>query len=103
MKTPYSVIMTLLAGFALGAQTASPPEFSPNAGVGWISLRGQFRPPRRGPGPVVNDPAHPNVNGNDLPATGRQPTFPDADLNNPILHSWATEQLRKDTEPIASR
>ncbi len=102
MKTPYSVIMTLLAGFALGAQTASPPEFSPNAGVGWISLRGQFRPPRSGPGPVVNDPAHPNVNGNDLRATGRQPTFPVADLNNPILQPWAKEQLRKHNERILS-
>ena len=81
---------------------AGPPVFSPNAGVGWIVLRGQFRPPPSGPGPVVNDPAHPNVNGNDLRATGRQPTFPVADVNNPILQPWAKEQLRKHNERILS-
>jgi len=86
----------------LGAGTAAPPDFSPNDSVGWIALRGQFIAPPSGPGPVRNDPAHPLINGDDFRATGKQPTFPVADLGNPILQSWAREQLRKHNERILS-
>ena len=80
----------------------SPPDFSPNAATAWISLRGQFRAPPSGPGPVMQDPAHPYVNGNDLRATGRQPTFPVADLSNPILQDWARDRLRQRNERVLS-
>jgi hypothetical protein len=87
---------------ALGAQSASSPDFSPNDGVGWIAFRAQFLPPLSGPGPVTNDRAHPPVSGDDFRATGRQPTFPVADLDNPILQPWAKEELRKRNEWILS-
>ncbi len=50
----------------------------------------------------MNDPEHPLVNGNDFRATGRQPTFPVADLNNPVLKPWAREELRKHNQRILS-
>ena len=92
-----------LIALALTAQAnAAVPDFSPNAATAWISLRGQFRPPPSGPGPVMEDPEHPYVNGNDLRATGRQPTFPVGDLSNPILQDWARDKVRQHNDRVLS-
>jgi hypothetical protein len=94
----------LCAGVALwpvvGAAMAAPPDFSPNGSVSWISIRGGFKPPPSGPGPIADDPAHPTVTNDDYRTTGKQPTFPVADLSNPILQPWAREQMRKRNEGI---
>jgi len=52
-------------------------------------------PPPSGAGPVGQDPAHPFVSNEEFRDTGRQATFPVADLNNPILQPWVKEELRK--------
>jgi hypothetical protein len=92
-----------IIALALSAQAfAATPDFSPNPATAWISLRGLFRPPPSGPGPVMEDPEHPYVNGNDLRATGRQPTFPVADLSNPILQDWARDKVRQHNERVLS-
>ncbi len=83
---------------ALGA--ASPPNFSPNASVGWVVILGGLKPPLSGAGPVADDPAHPTINNNEYRVTGKQPTFPVADLSNPILQPWVREALRKHNEQI---
>jgi len=82
----------------LGAQ--SPPNFSPNAGVGWVSQPGGLKPPASGAGPVRDDPAHPTISNNEFRLSGKQPTFPVADLSNPILQPWVREALRKRNELV---
>jgi len=88
-------------GAHAAAQSVSPPDFSPSSIVGWVGIGSpEFQPPSSGPGPVVDDPAHPRVNNALAAATGRQPTFPVADLNNPILQPWVKEELRKRNERV---
>jgi hypothetical protein len=93
---------------ALAVEATAPPNFSPDSIVGWIAVPGGFKPPASGPGPIVNDPAHPQIVNllPNYPPSGRiqggQPTFPVADLTNPILQPWAREELRKRNERILS-
>ncbi|HYK79714.1 MAG TPA: hypothetical protein VEU95_08795 [Micropepsaceae bacterium] len=82
-------------GAPAGAASARP-DFAPSGSVSWIRIgEAEFKPPLRGPGPVVSDPAHPTISNDDYRRTGKQPTFPVADLSNPILQPWVREQLRK--------
>ena len=90
----------LCAGAALGAPSASAPNFSPNPSVGWVGEQGGFRPLSRGAGPVMEDPAHPAVGNDEFRLTGKQPSFATADLSNPVLQPWAREALRKRNERI---
>ncbi|MSP93792.1 MAG: hypothetical protein EXR00_00860 [Alphaproteobacteria bacterium] len=87
---------------AAWAAPASPPNFSPNPSVGWISLGGDFMAPPRGAGPVGQDPKFPRVTNEEFRRTGRQPTIALADLNAPILQPWAREELRKQRELVQS-
>src|SRR5882762_6174760 len=93
---------------ALAVEATAPPNFAPDSIVGWIAVPGGFKPPGSGPGPIVNDPAHPQIVNllPNYPPSGRiqggQPTFPIADLTNPILQPWAREELRKRNERILS-
>jgi hypothetical protein len=87
---------------AFDAHGAEIPNFSPSPVAGWVSLGPVFIQPASGPGPVVNDPAHPFVPNAVAIATGAQPTFPVADLTSPILQPWAREELRKRNEFILS-
>ena len=87
---------------ALGAETRARPDFAPNASVGWVTLspQGQFISPPSGPGPVKGDPLHSGGTNDDFRATGRQPTFPVADLANPILQPWVREKLKEHNERV---
>jgi hypothetical protein len=93
---------------ALAVDAKAAPNFAPDSIVGWIAVPGGFKPPASGPGPISNDPAHPQVVNllPNYPPSGRiqggQPTFPVADLTNPILQPWAREELRKRNERILS-
>jgi hypothetical protein len=92
----------LLGGVASGAPNApsAAPNFSPNPSVSWLVALGGLKPPPSGAGPVVDDPKHPTINNNQFRVTGKQPTFPVADLSNPILQPWARDALRKRNEDI---
>jgi hypothetical protein len=100
--------IALRGGLALGASVlfggagAVPPDFAPNPSVGWVAFSGVFMPPSSGPGPMRDDPAHRRVSNDDFRASGAQPTFPMADLSNPILQPWVRENLRQRTERILS-
>jgi hypothetical protein len=83
------------AALATAAHAASVPEFAPNPAVGWIAVYSELQPPPSGPGPVLQDPAHPRVTNAEFRRSGRQPTQPIADLGNPILQPWAREELRR--------
>ena len=83
---------------AVGA--AAPPVFSPHPSVGWVAILGGLKPPKSGPGPVKDDPAHPTIDNNQFRLTGKQPTLPVADLRNPILQPWVREALRKRNERV---
>jgi hypothetical protein len=52
------------------AAGASPPNFAPNASVGWYNYSRQFIAPPRGPGPVQQDPEHPYVSNDEFRVTG---------------------------------
>ena len=90
-----------VAGSAVQAANA-PPDFAPNPSVGWVAVSGVFIAPASGPGPVMQDPAHPRVSNDDQRATGAQPTFPMGDPNSAILQPWARDVLRKHNELVLS-
>lgn len=77
-------------GFAASAQqNESPPDFSSND-FGWVTMRAVTAMPGSPP-PVGQDPSRPLVANN----TGKQPTFPYADLNNSNLTPFALAGLKK--------
>jgi hypothetical protein len=86
--------------FSALAQGVSPPDFAPDASVGWYAYNRIFIPPASGAGPVQQDPAHPYVSNDEFRVTGRQPTAQLADLNNPILQPWARDIVRKRNELV---
>jgi hypothetical protein len=88
----------ILAGAACVAASAvqsAPPDFAPDANVGWYAYNRQFLAPASGPGPVVQDPERPYVSNDDFRVSGKQPTDQLADLNNPILQPWARDVIAK--------
>jgi hypothetical protein len=90
-------------GLSLSAVAqGAPPNFAPDAGVGWYAYDRQFILPASGPGPVRQDPAHPYVSNDEFRVTGRQPTQQLADLNNPILQPWARDVVRRRNEIVLS-
>ena len=82
------------------AQNAAPPDFAPSANIGWIANTSEFIAPASGPGPVMDDPAHPYVSNAISARTGKLPTFPVGDAGNPILQPWAREAVRKQAERV---
>src|SRR2546421_2310394 len=82
------------SSFTAMAQGA-PPNFAPDASIGWYAYNRQFIPPASGPGPVQQDRARPYVSNDEFRVTGRQPTQQLADVNNPILQPRARDVLRK--------
>jgi len=91
-----------LAGSFSALAQGTPPNFAPDASVGWYAYNRIFIPPPSGAGPVQQDPAHPYVSNDEFRVTGRQPTAQLADLNNPILQPWARDVVRKRNELVLS-
>src|ERR1700692_1828359 len=89
-----AVSLTGSLGLSALAQGA-PPNFAPDASIGWYSYNRIFIPPASGAGPVQQDRAHPYVSNDEFRVTGRQPTAPLADLHNPTLQPWTREVVRK--------
>jgi hypothetical protein len=89
---------------ASAAEPAAVPNFATDSNVGWVAsgmgFGTDFVQPRTGPGPVINDPAHPYVTNADSARTGRQPTFRVADLRNPILQPWAAERMKMANDDV---
>jgi hypothetical protein len=79
---------------------AAPPDFAPDASIGWYAYNRIFIPPASGAGPVQQDPAHPYVSNDEFRVTGRQPTAQLADLSNPIFQPWARDVVRKRNELV---
>src|ERR1700756_5681272 len=88
-------ITGLITSLAMTTASATPPDFAPNANVGWYAYARVFIAPPTGPGPVPQDPAHPLISNDDFRATGRQATFPMGDPDAAILKPWAAEAIRK--------
>ena len=89
-------------GAAFGASIAPPPEFSPNPAVGWVAIQGGFKPPLSGAGPVRDDPSHPTVTNDDFRISGKEPTFPVADLSNPNIKPWAKAIMKRENDKALS-
>ena len=83
--------------FSAMAQSA-PPNFAKNSSQAWYVYNRMFVAPASGPGPVVQDAAHPYVSNDDFRVTGRQPTQRMADLDNPILQPWVRDILAKNNQ-----
>jgi hypothetical protein len=103
------IAVFLLCGVALSQalaadanqSSASIPHFGPDVATAWQVNHGDgddYLPPESGPGPVAFDPAHPFVPTD--PASSTQPTYRVADLTNPILKTWAVEQMRKANDDV---
>jgi hypothetical protein len=93
----------LATGFNFSALAqGTPPDFAPNAGIGWYAYNRLFIPPVSGPGPVQQDPSRPYVSNDEFRVTGKQPTERVADLNSPILQPWARDVVRKRNELVLS-
>ena len=97
-----------LAGWATDAAGA-PPDFSPDAGAGWISFGPEYIPLPGGPQPVRADPTHPFVpnaveilSGQPDAKASENSTFPVSDVSNPILQPWVRQQLMKWNERVLS-
>jgi hypothetical protein len=88
-------------GFTAMAQ-GTPPDFAPDASIGWYAYNRLFIPPASGAGPVMQDPARPYVSNDEFRVTGKQPTERVADLNSPILQPWARDVVRKRNEIVLS-
>jgi hypothetical protein len=93
----------LATGFDFSALAqGAPPDFAPDAGIGWYAYNRLFIPPASGPGPVLQDPSRPYVSNDEFRVTGKQPTERVADLNSPILQPWARDVVRKRNELVLS-
>jgi hypothetical protein len=96
-----AVCLVGLNGSAM-AQVAAPPNFAPDASIGWYSYGRQFMPPSSGPGPVRQHPDYPYVTNDEFRVTGRQPTQQLADLNTMLLQPRAREVVRQRNERVLS-
>jgi hypothetical protein len=94
-----AVYLTAASSFSAMAQ-GTPPNFAPDASIGWYAYNRIFLPPPSGPGPIVQDPARPYISNDDFRVTGKQPTSMLADLSNPVLQPWAREVVRKRNELV---
>src|SRR5580704_17223174 len=93
----------LATGFNFSALAqGTPPDFAPNAGIGWYAYNRLFIPPASGPGPVQQDPSRPYVSNDEFRVTGNQPTERVADLDSPILQPWARDVVRRRNELVLS-
>jgi len=96
--------LALIAAMLYSTAALAVPDFAPTASSAWYSYSREWMPPASGPGPVMQDKAHPRVSNDDFRATGQQPTPPFADVSNPILQPWAAEALRKlNAETLSGR
>src|ERR1700760_2238884 len=96
------ILVSGVMNTALAGEAAAIPNFAPNPSVSWVAVQGGFKPPQSGAGPVQDDPNHPTITNDDFRLTGRQPTWPVADLTNPILRPWVKEVLRQRNEIVLS-
>jgi len=85
-----------------GAADVSRPNFAPDPSAGWFAYKREFFAPASGPGPVMQHAKYPRVTNDDYRATGQQPTFAFADIDNPILQPWARDVVRKQNEIVQS-
>jgi hypothetical protein len=101
------VAAVALAGLAvaapkLAAEQGGPrPDFS-SSDVAWVFGNADFTAIPGGPSPTRNDPAHPYVTNNAFRATGAQPSFRIADLNNPNIRPWARAVMKRENDKALS-
>jgi len=94
-------VLYLTVGLSISADAqTTPPNFAPDASVGWYAYNRQFIPLPGGPSPVRQDRARPYVSNDEFRVTGRQPTEQLADLDNPILQPWARDAVRQRNELV---
>jgi hypothetical protein len=96
-----SAILAMLVTSGSGAVAADSGVIPPFAFTngGWQAAGVVLLPPESGPGPVLDMPGRPRI-GNNLELG--QPTFPMADLNNPILQPWAREAVKRVNDKVAA-
>ena len=93
------MMISLLTVTAVAAADA-PPDFAPNASVGWVSAGVRLLPPPSGPGPVGPARGRPLISNNEVRERDAQALFPMGDPDAPILQPWAREKLRERNERV---
>jgi hypothetical protein len=105
MRLHATIITSLACVFAAdlpvhGADSKSIPNFATSPITAWVPSRAagdNFLPPPSGPGPIVDDPAHPYAPNQ---GTAGQAAFHVGDLSNPILKPWAKDQMKKSNDEV---
>ena len=96
-RAAFAACLFLNGSIGAAERSALLPGLAPDAETSWIPVGDDYLPPETGSGPVTFDPAHPYV-PNFTPR--KAPTYRVADLSNPILQSWARDQMRKANEDV---
>lgn len=91
--TLFGVALAGAVGFASAAD--APPNFAPNAAVGWVAAGARYIRPPSGPGPVGPMPGRRQSANNEVRDRGAQALFGMGDENAPILQPWAAAKLRE--------
>ena len=87
-----------ICGFANAAD--APPNFAPNAAVGWVAGGARYIPPPSGPGPVGPMPGRRQSANNEVRDRDAQALFGMGDENAPILQPWAAAELRRRNDSV---
>ena len=93
----------LASAFGQPARNEKPwlAHFAPDVATAWQVNHpdgDDYIAPSGGPGPVSYDPAHPFIPTQ--PDRPIQPTYRIADVKNPILQSWAADQMRRVNQEV---
>jgi hypothetical protein len=73
------------------------PDLSSND-IAWVFGNTDYVAIPGEPSPTRSDPAHPYVTNDGFRATGAQPTFRIADLDNPNIRPWAKEIMKREND-----
>jgi hypothetical protein len=73
------------------------PDLSSND-IAWVFGNTDYVAIPGEPSPTRSDPAHPYVTNDGFRATGAQPTFRIADLDNPNIKPWAKEIMKREND-----
>src|ERR1700719_3017490 len=99
MRSTAGLLTAVALAMLVSAASAQPgderiPQFA-STQFGWQTNLEDWQDPPAGPanGPIRTDPAYPYLSNADANRAGKQPTIRITNSKDPILKSWAQEQM----------